>query len=180
MNFAMTAKDCTVNGTILSGQLRQVSGLWVQDQVELRKFVRWRNGALELSTQRITTQPVVPMKCGYCRLLFRHGRFFLPIGNVPIYLKPPFGGSACPMCQILLLIVRQESVSEGDLTELVLTSSLYKSYRQAVVEVRYRVQSSANAFVPRATKYAIYNRAVDLEKSSKTFHAAPRNPLQDS
>jgi hypothetical protein len=79
--------------------------------------------------------------------------------DAPIHLKPPFGGSACPMCLLLRLIVRQEGISEGNLTELVLTSSLYKSYRQAVVEVWHNIQSSANVLVPRATKYVIYNRA---------------------
>lgn len=159
VNFSMSARDCTLNRTILSGQLRQVSGQWVQDQVDLGKLLRWRDGALEFSSHKITTQPVVPMECSYCRPLFRHGRFFLPIDNAPIHLKPPLGTSACPMCLFLRLIVRQECVSEGDLTELVLTPSLYKSYRQAVVEVRHKVQSSDNGFVPRATKYVIYNRA---------------------
>jgi hypothetical protein len=40
VNFSMSTKDCAVNGILLSGQLRQVNGLWVQAQVDLGKLVR--------------------------------------------------------------------------------------------------------------------------------------------
>ncbi|KIW06868.1 uncharacterized protein PV09_02544 [Verruconis gallopava] len=179
-NFSMSSKDTFVSGTILSGQLRQINGNWAQDQIDLRDLVQWRNGTLQFSTQKIVAQPVVPLDCNYCRPMFRHGRFFLPINEAPISLKPPLGASACPMCHLLRLIVRKECNSEDNFTELILMPSFYKSYRQAVVEVRYNIESSTNVFVPVANRYVIYNRAANLSKTSRTFHAVPRSPLHDA
>lgn len=155
--FSMSTRDYAVDGTILSGMLCKVNRQWERDQIDLRRFIRWRNDTLEFSMQPVTVQRTAAPDCDNCRSLYRNGRFFLPLKAASIRLKPQLGSPSCPVCSLLRLIVREESQPQYGEAECVLHPSFLKSYRQAVVEVNIQPQTPASA--PVSTKYIIYNRA---------------------